>query len=223
MRTFIVAGSPEARPPLMYAPQPGDHVIAADSGALHARAWGWPVHLVIGDLDSLPEHVIVALKSEGVPLVQAAPEKDETDLELALAQALRPDRRDSAGEIIICGAFGGRVDHMLANVLLLARGDLACAGVMIVEGSQVLRVVRGTQGCRGEAVLEGRAGDLLTLLPIGGQVCGITTEGLKYPLRDEALALGQARGVSNVFTGSLARVAVRNGLLLTIHIMTRSD
>ena len=113
-----------------------------------------------------------------------------------------PSRRPwqtGPAQIIICAAFGGRVDHMLANVLLLARPDLAGRDVMLVEGNQVLRALRGTGAAPGLLELAGAPGDLLTLLPIGGDAEGITTEGLRYPLRDETLFLGQARGVSNVF------------------------
>ena len=54
-------------------------------------------------------------------------------------------------------------------------------------------------------------GDLLSLLPLGGDAIGVTTEGLQYPLHDETLFLGQARGVSNVFTGSRAAITLRRG------------
>jgi len=241
VRVFIVAGSPTGLPPAGLAPGPGDRVIAADYGAHYARAWGWPVHLLVGDLDSLPADEAATLRAEGVPAITAPQAKDETDLELALARALG----DGAGEIVICAALGGRADHLLANVLLLARPELAVMKAVIADGPVTIYLLRSGRGAeeqgsrgakktgrRGEGEtrsggaerahleLEGAAGDLLSLLPVGGDARGATTRGLVYPLYDETLYMGQARGVSNVFEAGTAHVWLRSGLLLVIHTQT---
>jgi len=237
VRAFVVAGSPAGLPPEGLAPAPGDRVIAADFGAHHARAWGWPVHLLVGDLDSLPADEAAAMQAEGIPVATAPQAKDETDLELALSHALG----DGAREIIICAALGGRTDHLLASVLLLTRPELAGARAMIADGPVTVRLLRGGGGDAGKRrregegetasppnreyggaerahlELHGAAGDLLSLLPIGGDAVGITTRGLAYPLHDETLAMGQARGVSNVFEGVTADIGLRAGLLLVVH------
>ena len=126
MRIFLIGGSPEA---------PGELVIAADHGAAHARAWGWPLHLLVGDLDSLSAEEAALVTAAGVPVITAPAAKDETDLELALAHALAR----GASEIIICAALGGRTDHMLANVLLLVRPELTELVVTLVDGRESIR------------------------------------------------------------------------------------
>ena len=160
MRVFVVAGSPIAQQPCGYAPGPADRVIAADFGAHHARAWGWPIDLLIGDLDSLPSAEIQAARAAGVQTVTAPAAKDETDLELAVTRALD----DGATELVICGALGGRADHMLANVLLLARRELIGVEAVIADGAQTLRAAawrrsparqRGA-ACRGRVPDAGR-------------------------------------------------------------------
>jgi thiamine pyrophosphokinase len=248
MRVFVVAGSPTGLPPAGWIPGPGDRVIAADDGAHHARAWGWPVHLLVGDLDSLPADEAAALQAEGIPVVTAPRAKDETDLELAMAHALG----DGARDIIICAALGGRPDHLLANVLLLARPELAVVRTVIADGPVTVRLMRGGRGDAGEhrsggageqrsrgaeetaspsahensgadgahLELHGAAGDLLSLLPVGGDAVGVTTRGLAYPLHDKTLLMGQARGVSNVFESVTAHIGLRSGLLLVIHTQT---
>jgi thiamine pyrophosphokinase len=219
MRVFVVAGSPQAAAPQDLAPTPTDRVIAADRGAQHARRWGWPVHLLVGDLDSLPAGEVAALAAAGVPMLTAPTAKDETDLELALREAIRLQPT----EIIICAALGGRTDHWLANLLLLAQPALAGTPTVIAGGPETIRLLRGetdgaraATGTRATLALDGRPGDLLSLLSIGGDAVGIVTEGLAYPLRDETLSPGQPRGVSNVFTGTRASVSLRRGLLLVI-------
>jgi thiamine pyrophosphokinase len=64
--------------------------------------------------------------------------------------------------------------------------------------------------------LPGRAGDVVSLLPLGEGVEGVTTHGLRYPLADEPLPPGPARGLSNVRTQPDATVTVRRGLLLVV-------
>ena len=88
LRIFLIGGSPEAQPPARLTPAPGELVIAADHGAAHARAWGWPLHLLVGDLDSLSADEAALVTAGGVPVITAPAAKDETDLELALAHAL---------------------------------------------------------------------------------------------------------------------------------------
>ena len=139
-------------------------------------------------------------------------------MELALAHALAR----GAATIVICGALGGRADHMLANVLLLTRPELAGLDVSIVDGPETLRLLHS----RGQAAvleLAGTPGDLVSLLPIGGDAAGVTTAGLRYPLHDETLLMGHARGVSNVFTDTRARVILRHGRLLVIHTIDKPE
>ncbi len=221
MRVFIVGGSPTARQPNAYAPEGGDRVIAADLGAQHARDWGWPIHLLVGDLDSLPAAMALAEAAEGVPVITAPREKDDTDLELALDHALAaaPD------EIILCAALGGRTDHLLANVLLLARPDLAGRQVILADGAETIRLLRGPADAQAEPArlaLAGAPGDLVSLLPLGGDAEGVSTRGLRYPLRDETLFLGRARGISNVLTAHQAEVSLRRGLLLVCQVAAES-
>lgn len=222
MRIFIVGGSPEARPPCQLVPKAGDRVIAADLGAQHAREWGWPIHLLIGDLDSLPSKIATAMGWEGTPTLTAPAEKDETDMELALSHALAAEPQ----EIIICGGLGGRTDHLLANVLLLARPDLAGIDVALADGPETVRLLRGPATADAEPArlaLSGAPGDLMSLLPLGGNAIGVSTRGLRYPLKDETLFVGGARGVSNVLTLHQAEVELRRGMLVVIQVALQAD
>ena len=62
--------------------------------------------------------------SKNVPsiFVQARPEKDDTDLELALLTIFK---NNPQAQVTIFGALGGRIDHMLANVFLPSNPKLA--------------------------------------------------------------------------------------------------
>ncbi|NLD72229.1 MAG: thiamine diphosphokinase [Chloroflexi bacterium] len=185
-----------------------DLVIAADGGAnwLHARGLG--AHLLVGDLDSITPEAQAALVAGGCRVLEHPRRKDETDTELALLEAVARGAR----RITLIGASGNRIDHTLGNILLLAMPALEGIQTTIYDGHSYLSLVRR------EATVRGRAGDVVSLLPIGGDAEGVTTDGLEYPLRGETLRMGPARGISNVLAGREGRVAVAQGCLLMVHV-----
>lgn len=181
-------------------------VIAADSGVELAQALGLPVHLAIGDFDSVDPRALRTAEAAGALVERHQAAKDATDLELALDAALarRPSR------VHVVGGHGGRLDHLLANALLLAAPAYAVVELVAHMGPARVTVVRT------EATLLGRPGDLVTLLPAHGPACGVATRGLLYPLVGEDLQPGSTRGVSNEMTATHAVVRLASGVLLAI-------
>jgi thiamine pyrophosphokinase len=160
-------------------------------------------------MDSLSETARTTLEASGCRFLTHPRAKDETDLELALEYAVK----EGAQEIVILGAVGGRLDHTLANVFLLATPLSQGISVRFVDGDQEVMLARS-----GESLsIHGQPGDLVSLLPLSGNVQGVTTTGLAWPLRHGSLRLGYTRGVSNEMTGSRSSVAVTDGLLLVVH------
>jgi thiamine pyrophosphokinase len=211
-RAVIIAnGAPPEEATIRRWLQPGEdsHVrlICADGGARAALALDLTPEVVVGDLDSLDEAMQARLKAIGCRLVVYPAAKDWTDLELTLKLAVQ----EGAAEIIILGALGGRLDQELANILLLLLPELRHVPTRIVDERQELSVVRD------QAEIVGQPGDVVSLIPLGGDVEGIVTEGLLYPLRDEPLLSGPARGVSNVLAEPVARVTLGSGALLIVH------
>ena len=189
-------------------------IIAADGGLARARTLGLRPDVLVGDLDSLDPALLAAVEAEGIPVKRARTDKDESDTELALLEAMAR----GATRITVLGAFGGpRLDHALANLWLLAHPLAPAAIILLDAGSRAFLVQ--APGADGEAVtrsLPGPEGATITLLPFGGDVVGITTRGLAYPLRDEPLTVGPARGLSNVRTSADAAVTIRAGRLLVV-------
>lgn len=191
----------------------GAVVVAADGGARHAAELGLTIDHWVGDGDSLGPAGVEALRRAGVPVVLAPTDKDESDTELALDAALAL----GVDSIAIVGALGGpRIDHALANVAMLGLPDLAGIDVRLIDATVRLRLVRGPGdgGRQGGAHLDGRPGDLISILPVGRDARGISTTGLRYPLRDEDLLVGRSRGLSNVRLEPVATVRLRDGRLL---------
>lgn len=191
--------------------QPDDWLVAVDGGLRHAHAMGRAPHVLIGDLDSVSGAEIDWVSAAGGRVLRYPPEKDETDLELALELA----RAEGYTTVLLVAALGGRVDHMLGNLSLLAHPALDGLDALVVEPGMEIFLIRG------EREIEGRAGDLVSLLPLFGAARGVRTEGLQYPLRDEDLLPYRTRGISNVMLGSRASVSLQSGLLVCVHLDDR--
>jgi len=184
-------------------------VVAADGGALALERWGIVPHLVVGDLDSLGNERAEALASRGAKVIPFPAAKDESDLELALRYAVE----SGAEDIVLLGIFGGaRIDHELANAMLLADPAYRGLGVRAVQGGTQVRAVHGGD----TADLAGPVGATVTLQPVRGDAKGVRTTGLRYPLAGDTLHFGRSRGLSNVVTALPASVSLEHGVLLVI-------
>jgi thiamine pyrophosphokinase len=192
----VLAAGPE--PPAPIELPPGVTVIAADGGA----DLGYRVDLAVGDFDSISAETLARI--ERVERHDAA--KDASDLELALARALSlgPQR------IVVLGGGGGRLDHLLGELLLLAADAFAGVEVDAQLGAAAVHVVRR------ERRLAGEPGELISLFALHGPATGVVTEGLVYPLRREALAPGSTRGLSNAFAAREGRIRIAGGVLLAV-------
>ena len=198
----------------LLAPNGADLVISADGGAEKAVALGIRPDVVVGDNDSLSREAEAKLHASGVEVIVHPTAKDESDTELAVREALSR----GASSIVIIGAFGGaRLEHTVANLLLLAMPELDGRDVCLADGASEVRLVSGDASL----TLSGQRGDFVSLFPLAPLADGVTTQGLEYALADEALSQGPARGLSNVMTGTEATISLRSGRLLVVH--TRNE
>ncbi len=212
MNTLIVAdGDVPTRAALdRLMPSPPQLVVAADGGALKASVLGFRPDVVVGDLDSLAREAIERMRAGGVEVVVHPAAKDQSDTELAIGEALRR----GATRLLVIGAFGGsRLEHTVANLMLLCLPELAGVDVRLADGASEVRLVEDGRSLG----IDGQAGDFVSLFPLAPVVDGVTTDGLAYPLTDEQLTQGTARGLSNVMDKDRATVSARKGRLLVVH------
>ncbi len=194
-----------------------DFIIAADGGTRHALALGRSPNIIIGDMDSFN----VERSTLNAKLLRFPADKNETDLELAIAHALKLNPK----QVIIVAALGGRLDQTLGNIALL--GDLRPSTLRHGERKSNrqcnafdLRLDDGIEEvffCRSHCEINGMAGDLVSLIPWQGEAAGVVTENLKWALRDETLYPHKTRGISNEMLGDTAVVQIKSGLLLVVH------
>ncbi|MFV9567391.1 thiamine diphosphokinase [Thermoanaerobacter mathranii] len=183
-----------------------DIVICADGGANHAYQMKLKPHLIVGDLDSIKEEVLEFYKNKGVKIEKYSPMKDETDTQLAMIKAIEL----GAKEIIFTGVFGERFDHSYANLsLLLYLLNRNIKGKIINEKNEIYLIDKFLE-------IEGKKGELLSLLPYSKDVKGICTKGLFYALSGQSMDLEMPYGISNVFIEDKATIKIEEGLLLVI-------
>jgi thiamine pyrophosphokinase len=184
-------------------------VVAADDGATTALRFGLRPDVVIGDLDSLAPATLAQLRARGTPIDIFPRDKDATDGQLAVERALQVDPR----ELLLLGFLGGpRLDQALANVLLLSR---VAARTFLLDAQNEAVLL-----CPGQAhTWQPEAGEVISLLPLGGDADGVHTTGLRWPLSGGRLLFGDTRGVSNAAVAHTASVRLLNSgrLLVTRH------
>jgi len=204
---ILANGTWEHVPRALDCAEKASMVIATDGAWAKAATAGIAVDCVVGDLDSLQPSEKTALLASGIQVQIHPREKDSTDLELAvdLALARKPQK------VIVFGAFGGRIDHALANVLMLERVVADGVEVMLIAGCETSWIVNGLLTLDDVAV-----GDRISLLSLATETV-VRTEGLRYPLADESLYRSSARGVSNEVVHRPVQIAISSGMLLVVH------
>lgn len=202
---IVVAGGPPPDVSVAASLPDADHVLAADSGADHARTLGLEPTVLAGDLDSISAAGLHWVHSLGAQVVEHPRDKDATDLDLAVSLAA-----ELADEIVLVDSGAGRLDHAAANLALLADQRFADRTMTAHVGGALVSVVRARRELRG------RVGDTVTLLAVGGTARGVTTAGLRWSLSDATLEPGSSWGVSNELVQPIATITITGGVLLAI-------
>ena len=185
-----------------------DRLICADGGARHMIAMDLVPELLVGDLDSIDSDSLAWMERHLVRILRYPAEKDWTDSELAVKIAT--DTMVSGDEVWLIGAFGTRLDHVLANLGMASL--LAGKGIRtwLTDGTTFIAYVKGPETLRIDLNSLGLSNALVSVIPSAGTaMCGVTLEGMAYPLDDAVLETGSTRGVSNHAAEGIANISVR--------------
>mgnify|MGYP000403376946 FL=1 len=197
---LIISGAPECYFPVSFTK--ADFVIACDAGYIHAQRADIVPDVIIGDFDSYLGDL-----PGGVEIIRTKPEKDDTDTMMALKLAIRRGYR----RIMLVGALGGRIDHMLANISLIAFAATKGADLQIVDGHHQIFAVRD-----GKRRVPRSSWRNLSVFAFDTECTGVTLRGVKYPLEGAVLTNTFALGVSNEFTEDIAEISVESGILIVV-------
>ncbi|MDA8227200.1 MAG: thiamine diphosphokinase, partial [Desulfitobacterium hafniense] len=196
-------------------------LVCADGGGNSALTSGRLPDVLIGDLDSIDPGNLESCLSAGVKVMRFPREKDETDLELALAFAVE-HLKDSCSEedvgkreIWLYGATGGRIDHLLGNISLMIGYAQRGWRIRLIDPVHTIWIISGMETVAGAKDQE------ISLLALSEKAV-VSLEGFYYPLVEETLYQNIPRGISNVFLGNAGTVTVHEGLVLAVRLSQKT-
>lgn len=182
-----------------------DYIICTDGGYDIALSQKIRPDLLLGDFDS-----IEASLPEDIEIKQFEPEKDFTDLELALKTAVELN----ASEVTVIGGIGGRLDHTVANLQLLCRYSTEFDKFAFIDGKTECFALSGNH--KNHAVIHAKENTYISIFSLSEKCTGVIFKGVKYPLNDHTLTRTFPLGVSNEFKEKDAVLSLKDGTLLVI-------
>lgn len=175
-----------------------DFIICADGGYNHAVKMGLKPNVLLGDFDSAKDFESVNDRIE-YPV-----RKDFTDGEAAADYA----KEQGFDDVLFLAMTGDRFDHTMADVLLLTKFKNGC----VTDDNNEIYLLRD------KITVSGKKGQTLSVIPINGDIEGVVTSGLEYPLCGETLHFSSSRGISNVMLGEKCEITVKRGMALVVKV-----
>lgn len=185
-----------------------DYIIAVDHGLDYCKILDVIPDIIVGDFDSAYEETLLEYQKQGVQVRRFQPEKDDTDTEIAIREAVM-----LKSDMDILGATGGRLDHLLANIHNLKIALDAKLNARIIDKSNIIYLKDSS------FVIEGKEcrGKYISFVPFDGVVTGLKLKGFKYPLYGYDLKPGASRCISNELICPRGEVAFDKGCLIVIN------
>lgn len=213
---------------LEFQPTSEDLVIAADAGLRYLEQSGITADLIIGDFDTLEN------APAGTNVITLSCEKDDTDMLAAVREGIKAGYT----EFHLYGGTGGRIDHTIANLQVLAylsengwKGYLHCPQNSFVrpvdkelkkaDYAEASGNAHGSESIitavtNGELSFSQVPSGYISVFSYSEKSEGVCLQGLKYPLADATLSHTFPIGTSNEFIGAKSRISVKNGTLMIV-------
>ena len=174
--------------------KPDDYIIGVDRAAYWLLTHDIVPHVAIGDFDSVTKKELRLIKKSVRIVKKYSPEKDWTDMELAIRYAAGL----SPSEVFIFGATGTRIDHMLATFHLLDTH-------ILIDRNNRIRLIG-----RGKTIIERSSYRYISLLPYTKSTT-LSLTGFRYALVRKTLQQGTTLGVSNEIIEKKATIQIFSG------------
>ena len=187
--------------------KPVDAWIGVDRGLETLRMLGVIPGTIVGDFDSVSPEVLNFYRSQpGIDWHVFRPEKDDTDTELAIRQALDA----GADSITLFGGTGSRIDHVLGTIHVMKRALDAGIPCEMVDPHNRITLAEGSRTFRKEELF----GPYVSFLPFAGPVSGVTLSGFRYPLWDARILPGSSLTISNELSEEEGTLRIGRGILI---------
>ncbi|WP_297427341.1 thiamine diphosphokinase [Clostridium sp.] len=184
-----------------------DFIIAADKGSECLYEYNIMPDLLLGDFDSVNSELLDIIKSQVKEVLQFPPEKDYTDTEIAIIEAIKR----GAKKIYLFGALGSRIDHALGNIGLLLTAKKKGVSIEIIDNNN--RLYLGEKQMK----LYGKYGENISFHALSNKVINFKINGAKYNLESYDMSLLDPRAICNEFLDTPIEISYDEGELLIIH------
>lgn len=189
-------------------------IICVDSGLKVADQIQLKIDYIVGDFDSIDYSIInkykKAIKDHKIDtiLMEYNPIKDATDTQIAMELAIEKEM----DTIVILGGMGTRMDHFIATIHILLKALSREREAYLLDAYNKIYLANQSFSLEKRNLY----GSYLSLLPFTEKVEGVTLTGMKYPLTDYTLVMGESLGVSNEVIQEKAAVEFRTGILMVV-------
>ena len=184
-----------------------DYIVCADGGINHLLKIGEKPDIVIGDLDSASKEALEYIKKNNIKVEKFPSKKNMTDTELCIEHCISKKYKD----INLAGAIGGRIDHTLANILLLRRYFQTGVKLSIVDGKNIVNYLNG------KIEIEKKQVEFnLSIVPLSLEGIIVSIDGVLYPLEHKQIEYGSTLGISNFIEDKVATVNIHKGEALIV-------
>jgi thiamine pyrophosphokinase len=205
---IFLNGSPDSSDLLRRVAGFADLIVAANGGTRYALEVGIVPDLVVGDMDSLGEELMLELDRLGASLERHPVRKDKMDGQLAVLAARE---RGATAADLLC-AVGGTLGALFSvPQILLAAERIGLRSTVVADRGRIFVVEAGSRTVQGDPQ------DSVSIFPLSGLATGVTLESMEYPLENASLEPGDTLGFHNELIGRKANVSVEEGALLVVH------
>ncbi len=203
MRAVIISGGNFLNKEKFFAEyNSDDFVVCADSGLEFAHFLKIKPDLIVGDLDSVDMEVVKLYNN--IEIVKFPAEKNYTDTELAIEEAIKRGFRDL---ILLC-ATGSRLDHTLANIFLVKKYYQMGVHIDIIDDNNVVKIITGNYS------VKNISNAYVSLLPLDEEIYGLSLEGFKYNVDEIDVKSGSTLCISNEILNDVGTVKINKGFAL---------
>jgi thiamine pyrophosphokinase len=204
---IVAGGTPPSEKLLREYIKKVDFIIAADKGSECLYNYSIVPDLLLGDFDSLKKEILDEVKIQVKEVLEFPPEKDYTDTEIALIEAIKR----GAEKVYLFGAIGSRMDHTLGNIGLLLTTKKKGAILEIIDDNNRLYLGENRMN------LYGKYGENISFHALSNRVSKLNIKGAKYNLEDYDMNLLDPRAICNEFLDTPIEISYEDGELLVIH------
>ncbi len=183
------------------------NIIAVDKGLEILDKCNIEPNYIIGDFDSINKNIFLKYCNKDIEIIKLNPEKDYTDTHMAIKLAIDLKSTD----IIIIGAIGTRIDHVLGNINILKECMDNGIDAKIVNFNNEIKLIN-----KNTTIKKDENYKYISIIPLTSKVEDVTLKGFKYELNKYTLEIGNSLGISNEQILEEASIELKNGILIII-------